>query len=109
VYAFYAQRGETANRVEERKLALEADRTSCHRFLGNAFRVILYTAAFVLWVALRACPEGTELAQARVFSLRARLARVAGFVTQSARRVLIRCPQAYPWPNLWFRILERLA
>jgi hypothetical protein len=109
VYQFYAQRGEMENRIKELKLAIKVDRTSCHRFWANAFRVILYTAAYVLWVALRECLAGTELAQAQVFTLRERLVKVAGFVTASVRRVLIRCPQAYPWPNLWFRILERLA
>jgi hypothetical protein len=109
VYKFYAQRGEMENRIKELKLAIKVDRTSCHRFLANAFRVILYTAAYVLWVALRECLAGTELAQAQVFTLRERLLKVAGLVTESVRRVLIRCPRAYPWPKLWFQILERLA
>jgi len=109
VYKFYAQRGEMENRIKELKLAIKVDRTSCHRFLANAFRVILYTAAYVLWVALRECLAGTELAHAQVFTLRERLVKVAGFVTASVRRVLIRCPEAYPWPKLWFQILERLA
>jgi len=44
-----------------------------------------------------------------VFTLRERLVKVAGFVTESVRRVLVRCPRAYPWPKLWFHILARLA
>jgi hypothetical protein len=55
------------------------DRTSCHRFLANAFRVILHVAAYMLWVALRERLAGTALAQARVFTLRERLAKAAGF------------------------------
>jgi len=109
VYKFYAQRGEMENRIKELKLAIKVDRTSCHRFLANAFRVILYVAAHVLWVALRECLAGTELAQGQVFTLRERLIKVAGLVTESVRRVLIRCPQAYPWPKLWFHILEQLG
>jgi len=108
-YEFYAQRGDMENRIKELKLAIKMDRTSCHRFLANAFRVLLYVAAYLLWVALRECLAGTELAQAQVFTLRERLLKVAGFVTHSVRRVLIRCPQAYPWPKLWFQILEQLA
>jgi hypothetical protein len=108
-YKFYAQRGEMENRIKELKLAIKVDRTSCHRFLANAFRVILHTAAYILWVALRECLAGTELAQAQVATLRERLVKVAGFVTASVRRVLIRCPHAYPWPKLWFQIVERLA
>jgi hypothetical protein len=109
VYQLYAQRGEMENRIKELKLAIKVDRTSCHRFLANAFRVMLHVAAYMLWVALREQLVGTELAQAQVFTLRERLVKVAGFVTESVRRVLIRCPQAYPWPKLWFQILAGLA
>ena len=109
VYKFYAQRGEMENRIKELKLAIKMDRTSCHRFVANAFRVILYLAAYLLWVALRELLAGTELEKAQVFTLRERLVKVAGFVTQSVRRIVIRCPEAYPWPKLWFQILQRLA
>lgn len=109
VCRFYAQRGEVENRIKELKLAIKVDRTSCHRFLANAFRVMLHAAAYLLFVALRELLAGTELAKAQVFTLRERLVKVAGLVTESARRVLVRCPQAYPWPKLWFQILDQLA
>ena len=109
VYHLYAQRGEVENRIKELKLALKVDRTSCHRFVANAFRVMLYAAAYLLFVSLRELLSGTELAQAQVFTLRERLVKVAGFVTESVRRVLIRCPQAYPWPKLWFQLRAQLA
>ena len=37
----YCQRGEMENRIKEQQLGLFADRTSCHRFLANQFRLLL--------------------------------------------------------------------
>ena len=36
----YCQRGEAENRIKEQQLDLFADRTSCHRFLANQFRLL---------------------------------------------------------------------
>ena len=45
---FYCQRGNMENRIKEQQLDLFADRTSCHRFLANQFRLLLSSAAYVL-------------------------------------------------------------
>ena len=37
----YCQRGEMENRIKEQQLDLFADRTSCHRFLADQFRLLL--------------------------------------------------------------------
>jgi Transposase DDE domain group 1 len=63
----YCQRGEMENRIKEQQLDLFADRTSCHRFLANQFRLLLSSAAYVLVQALRRTAlVGTELTQAQV-------------------------------------------
>ena len=46
-------RGDMENRIKEQQLALFADRTSCHAFLANQFRVLLSAAAYVLVETLR--------------------------------------------------------
>src|SRR5439155_4353315 len=48
VFAFYNDRGECENRIEEFKNGFRADRLSCHRFLANAFRLLLHGAAYNL-------------------------------------------------------------
>ena len=101
VYKLYGRRGEVENRIKELKLGLKMDRTSCHRFAANAFRVVLHLAAYLLYVVVRERLAGTELARAQVHTLRERLVKVGAWVRESVRRVLIRCPQAYPWPHLW--------
>jgi hypothetical protein len=44
----YCQRDEMENRIMEQQLGLFADRTSCHRFLADQFRLLLSSAAYVL-------------------------------------------------------------
>ena len=62
----YCQRGEMENRIKEQQLGLFADRTSCHRFLANQFRLLLSSAAYVLVQALRRTAlAGTELERGR--------------------------------------------
>jgi hypothetical protein len=109
VYKLYCRRGEGENRIKELKLGLRADRTSCHRFAANAFRVVLHVAAYVLYAALRQLLAGTELARAQVPTLRERLVKVAAVVRESVRRVLVCCPRAYPWPRLWLWVMRQLA
>jgi hypothetical protein len=48
VFAFYNDRGECENRIEEFKNGFAADRLSCHRFRANAFRLLLHSFAYNL-------------------------------------------------------------
>jgi integrase len=41
LYEFYARRGESENWIKDLKLALKADRLSCHRFIANQFRRLI--------------------------------------------------------------------
>jgi hypothetical protein len=44
----YCARGEMENRIKEQQLGLFADRTSCHDFVANQFRLLLSSFAYVL-------------------------------------------------------------
>ena len=58
---------------------LFADRTSCHRFVANQFRVLLAAAAYVLVSHLRRVGlAGTEHATATVQTIRLKLIKVGG-------------------------------
>jgi hypothetical protein len=82
----YCQRGEMENRIKEQQLDLFADRTSCHRFLANQFRLLLSSAAYVLVQALRRTAlRETDLEKAQVGTIRLKLLKVAARVVVSAR------------------------
>jgi hypothetical protein len=101
LYDFYADRGEVENRIKELKNDLHADRTSCHRFLANQFRLLLHAAAYLLLTLLRRVLAGTELASAQACTLQLRLVKVGVRVEQTARRVWLHLASGYPWASVW--------
>jgi hypothetical protein len=108
LYNFYAARGEMENRIKELKCDLQMDRTSCHRFVANQFRVLLHAAAFVLCCALREALADTELAQAQVGTLQRRLLKLGVRVKETARRVWLQFASSCPLQSLWPLLLARL-
>lgn len=106
----YCQRGEDAeNRIKEQQLDLFADRTSCHAFLANQFRMMLSGVAYVLVHALRVLAlEGTELAKATVGTIRLKLLKVATRVQVSVRRVVFHLATSYPYQELFRCAYARL-
>jgi hypothetical protein len=105
----YCQRGEMENRIKEQQLDLFADRTSCHRFLANQFRLLLSSAAYVLVQALRRTTlVGTELARAQVGTIRLRLFKVAARVVVTARRVVFHLASSYPYQALFREVFARV-
>ncbi len=106
----YTQRGEMENRIKEQQLYLFADRTSCSRFIANQFRLLLASAAYVLIEHLRRVGlRRTELAAARVDTIRLRLLKVAARVVVSVRRVVLHLCSSYPYRPLLSRLVERLV
>ncbi len=106
----YCQRGEMENRIKEQQLGLFADRTSCHRFLANQFRLLLSSAAYVLVQALRRMAlAGTELARAQVGTIRLRLFKVAARVVVSARRVVFHLASSYPYQEVFRAVYTQLV
>ncbi len=110
VYDFYAMRGEMENQmIKELKLDTRADRLSCHRFSANQFRLLLHGFAYTLLLELRRKLHGTELAAARMATVRLRLLRVAARVRQTFRRIWIELPSGYPFKQIWYTLFTRLC
>jgi hypothetical protein len=56
----YCDRGDIENRIKELHEGMEIDRTSCHSFWANQFRVLMTAAAYVLMQELRLCLARTD-------------------------------------------------
>jgi hypothetical protein len=108
LYDLYARRDEMENRIKELKCDLAIDRTSCHRFLANQFRLLLHAAAFTLLSVVRACLAGTELARAQVGTLRCRLLKLGVLVRETCRKVWRQFASSCPVQHLWPLVLTRL-
>ena len=87
----YCARGQAENEIKEHKRYLKSDRTSCHRFEANQFRVFLHSAAYVLLDTLRrevfktapwACAT-METIQLHVLKLGARVQELTDRITIS--------------------------
>lgn len=105
----YCARGDMENRIKEQQLDLFADRTSCHRFLANQFRLLLASAAYVLVETLRREGlVGTDLAHAQAGTIRTRLLKIGARVRVSVRRVVLHLASGYPLQDLLRRVLARL-
>jgi hypothetical protein len=94
----FCPRGQAENYIKDFKNALKAGRLSCHRFLANAFRLLLHAVAYRLMHALRAsvAESDAHLGRAQLDTIRLRLLKVAAAVQVSVRRVLIRLPRGFP-------------
>lgn len=83
----YCERGKMENCIKEQK-ALFSDRTSCHRWWPNQFRVLLSGLAYVLMDALRRVAlQGTALAKCQVDTLRVKLLKIGAVVLRNTRRI----------------------
>jgi hypothetical protein len=92
-------RGQAENLIKLHKSQLASDRTSCRSALANQVRLVLHTAAYWLMLTVRdAIPKSNPLANAEFTTLRMRLLKIAGRITETATRVRIAfaaaCPQA---------------
>jgi hypothetical protein len=97
-YDDYIQRGESEHRMDELKNGLHMDRLSCHRFMGNFFRLLLHTATFNLLNGVRddpALPQGMRVGQPCTW--RTSLIKVAAEIIQTTRRVIVRVAAQWPW------------
>jgi hypothetical protein len=105
----YCQRGEAENRIKEQQLGLFADRTSCHDFVANQFRVLLSAAAYILMDTLRREGlGGTELARAQVGTIRLKVLKIGARIVCSVRRIVLHLAGGYPLKELFARVLARL-
>lgn len=106
----YCARGEMENRIKECQLGLFADRTSCHLWWPNQFRLLLASLAYVLMERVRAIGlAGTDLARAQVGTIRTRLLKIGAVIVRNTRRVRFFLASAFPHQATFLLVAERFA
>ena len=106
----YCARGERENRIKECQLGLFADRTSCHAWWPNQFRLLPASLAYVLMERLRSIGlAGTELARAQVWILRCRLLKVGAVIVRNTRRIRFFLASAFPHQAAFLVAAQRFA
>jgi hypothetical protein len=108
----YCARGEDGLYIKDHKLYLKSDRTSCHRFGANQFRLFLHSAAYVLIHSLKTeLPGNTPFAGATFETIRTRLLKIGARVRELKTRIKVELPSSYPLKDILvrcFRIFECL-
>ncbi len=105
----YCGRGNMENRIKEQQLDLFADRTSCHAWWPNQFRLLLSGCAYILISALRRTVlKGTELAKAQCGTLRLKLFKIGAVIIRNTRKVKFFLSSAYPYQKLFINIARKL-
>ena len=106
----YCARGEMENRIKEQQLGLFADRTSCHGWWANQWRLLLSGLAYTLLEALRRIGlAGTELARAQCGTIRLKLLKIGAVLVRNTRRVRFLLARSYPHQELFATVVARLA
>ena len=101
----YCARGEMENRIKEQQLDLFADRTSCHEWWANQFRLLLSSSAYILISAIRRIALlGTQLAQAQCNTIRLRIFKIGGVIIRNTRRIKFLLSSSYPYQDLFMTI-----
>jgi Transposase DDE domain group 1 len=100
----YAARGQCELYIKDHKLYLKSDRTSCHRFEANQFRLFLHSAAYVLLHSLKTeVLRGTEFANATFETIRTRILKAGAAVRELKTRIRVQLPECFPLKDLLIR------
>ena len=105
----YCARGDMENRIKEQQLDLFSDRTSCHAWWPNQYRLLLSALAYVLLESIRRVAlSGSELAKAYVGTIRLKLLKIGAVVLRNTRRVRLLLSGSYPRQALFHTAAARL-
>ena len=94
----YCARGRMENMIKDHKLYTKSDRTSCHRWEANQFRLFLHTGAYWLLHQLRqAAPRRSLWRKATFETIRRAFLKIAVRIEELKSRIRIALPSAYPY------------
>ena len=106
----YCGRGRMENFIKDHKNALHSDRTSCHRFEANYFRLFLHSAAYVLLHTLAEKGlRGTELVKAQFDTIILKVLKIGAQIVEGLSRIRVHLPSSCPAKNLYARIHRNLV
>ena len=98
------------NMIKEHKAHLASDRTSCHRWEANQFRLLLHTAAYWLMLDLRnAAPRKSRWRTATFETIRTTFLKIAARIETLKTRIRVCFPTAKPNTPVIAHMLTAIA
>jgi len=93
----YCARGQAENLIKDLKLSTRSDKTACHRWQANQFRLFLHVGAYWLLHSLRrAVPRRSIWRGATFETIRRAFVKVAVRVEEMRTRIKLAFPASYP-------------
>lgn len=109
-YGFYAGRGVCEQYIKEFKGGYRGDKLSCHRFVANAFRLVMVGMAYTAIARFRARHlRGTALEGAWIETIRRKLFKLGARIEVSVRRFWIHASEEWPYQDLFRRVAESVC
>jgi hypothetical protein len=91
-------------------LGLFSDRTSCHDWWANQFRLLLSSCAYALLETVRRLGlAGTELARAQAGTIRLKLLKIGAVVLRNTRRVRLLLSSSYPYQSIFAQVVQAFS
>ena len=98
----YCSRGEAELYIKDHKTYLKSDRTSCHGYGANQFRVFLHSAAYVLIQALQhTVLKATEFENATMNTIQLKILKLSARVRELKTRIKIELPASCPFQDIF--------
>ncbi len=106
----YCARGNMENRIKEQQLDMFADRTSCHDWWPNQFRLLLSSLAYIMINYLRKYAlNGTEFENAQVGTIRLKLFKIGAAIVKNTRRILFLLSSHCPYQAIFEHAIQALS
>ena len=105
----YSARGRMEGFIKNHKTFLQSDRSSCHSFEANQFRLFLHSAAYMLLHALaEKALQATQWEHAYFDTLQKQLLKVGARVEELRTKVKFHFPSSFPLQQVYGYMLARL-
>jgi hypothetical protein len=106
----YCGRGQMENYIKDHKRFLHSDRTSCHKFEANQFRLFLHSAAYVLMHHLRTRGlQGTAWSRAQFDQIQLRVLKVGARIEELKTKIRFHFPSSFPLKEVYAKVLSNLS
>ena len=97
----YCARGEDELYIKDHKLYLKSDRTSCHRFEANQFRIFLHSAAYVLVHTFQKnILRHTQFENSTFHTIITKFFKIGARIRELKTRIKIELSSHYPLKNI---------
>ena len=109
-FDFYESRGVCEQYIREFKDGFRGEKLSCHRFVANAFRLVMVAMAYTGIARFRRRHlTGTELEGSWIERIRRTLFKIGARIEITARRLWIRASRDWPYQSLFKRVARSVC